>query len=313
MTVFLIIFGSIITLNLISLIINQAFFQNELDGIESYGKLVEVSGGKMHVYSMGNNEKTIVLLPGMNVPLPSADFSPLMRELSKEYTVVCVEYFGYGFSDTVKIPRTNENYIQELREALSLAGFSAPYILMPHSASGIYSEYYAAKYPNEVSAIIMLDTTSSAKEEKSTPAFVGNLFKVQQAIGLSRWYNPIVVSSVLGINEKNGYTKKEIEDFKKFLNHLYNDATIDQFMRFHESISEVIKLEFPSEVPVLKIIASKQNAGVEKDYHENHIKKLGDNVKLITLEGTHFIYHMAITEVVEETILFLSQTGLRGN
>jgi pimeloyl-ACP methyl ester carboxylesterase len=64
----------------------------------------------MHVYALGDGGKTIVLLPGFGVSLPSADFGPLMRELSKEYTVVCVEYFGIGFSDRTDTPRTNENY-----------------------------------------------------------------------------------------------------------------------------------------------------------------------------------------------------------
>ena len=304
MTVLLVIISVIITINLISLFVNQVFFSKELDGIEPYGKLVEIDGGKMHIYSMGNGEKTIVLLPGMGVPLSSADFGPLMRELSKEYTVVCAEYFGYGFSDTTDIPRTNENYTRELREALSLAGFAAPYILMSHSASGIYSEYYATKYPNEVSAIIMLDTTSSVKEYVKVPKILGTMGNIQQAIGLGRLFNPIIVSS-LGINEKNGYTAKEIEDFKKFYNHIYNNATNDQLFRFAENIREIMEMDFPNEVPVLKIIASKQNPGTEEDYHTNHIAKLGENTKLITLEGTHFIYHMAVTEIVKETISFL--------
>jgi len=106
---------------------------------------VEVNEQKMHVYSMGNGEKTVVLLPGFGVSLPSADFGPLMRELSKEYTAVCIEYFGIGFSDRTDAPRTSENYTKEIRTALSLAGFKPPYVLMPHSASGIYNEYYAAK------------------------------------------------------------------------------------------------------------------------------------------------------------------------
>ena len=306
MTVFLIILGVFFSINLISLFVNQVFFSKELDGIEPYGKLVEVHGRKMHIYSMGNGERTIVLLPGMGVPLPSADFGPIMRELSKEYTVVCAEYFGYGFSETTDIPRTNENYIQELREALSLAGFTAPYVLIPHSGSGIYSEYYAIKYPNEVSAIIMLDTTSSAKTWVNVPKFLGPMYRIQQSINLGRLFNPIIVS-VLGISEKNGYTEKEVKDFNTYYNYLYNDATIDQLFRFSENIREVMELDFPSEVPVLKIIASKQNPGVEKDYHTNHIARLSENTELITLEGNHFIYHMAVMEIAEATTSFLSQ------
>jgi len=128
------------------------------------GKLVKVKNGKMHVKIMGTGEKTIVYLPGWNEPMPTVESAPLMRELAKKYTVCAVEYFGYGLSDSTDRAHTNENYVEEIREVLSAAGLFPPYILMPYSCSGIYSEYYAIKYPHEIAGIIMLDCTSTAQE-----------------------------------------------------------------------------------------------------------------------------------------------------
>ena len=119
--------------------------------------MIDVFDGQMHVYSMGSGEKTIVLLPGMGVALPSADFESLMRKLSERYTVVLVEYFGVGFSSETSRPRTSENYIEEIRSALTHAGVNSPYVLMGHSISSVFSEYYAAKHPDEVEAVISLD------------------------------------------------------------------------------------------------------------------------------------------------------------
>lgn len=138
MTILAFILGGIVCLNLIGFAINKIIFSNELDAITPYGQMVEVNGKMMHVYAMGSGEKTIVLLPGFGVALPSADFGPLMRELSKQYTVVSIEYFGTGFSDQTETPRTNENITEEIRIALLKAGFKPPYILMPHSVSGLY-------------------------------------------------------------------------------------------------------------------------------------------------------------------------------
>lgn len=307
MIVFAIIIGAIVLINLISLLVNQAFFSHELDGISPYGELVDVNGQKMHVYSMGSGEKTIVLLPGFSVPLPCADFAPLMRELSAEYTVVCIEYFGIGFSDESDVPRTNANYTEEIRTALSSAGFKAPYILMPHSGSGIYSEYYAAKYPDEVSAIIMLDTTSSAEMAADVPKFVYSLGKAQQAIGLARYYSPLLVSSALSMNEKNGYTKEEVGDYTKFMNHSYNDTVIDQLSRLNGNITEVRSLDFPSGVPVLKIVASATAQGKRtgEEYQNTHIGRLGANAQWFTMDGTHFIYHGNAAAIRNATDSFL--------
>jgi len=307
LTVVLIIFSIIVLLNLISLLINQVFFSNELKKIAPYGELININGENMHVYSMGNGERTIVLLPGFGVPLPSADFAPLMRELSNEYTVVSLEYFGVGFSDNTDTPRTNENYTEEIRLALNTAGFLPPYILMPHSGSGIYTEYYAAKYPDEVSAIIMLDTTSSAELSANVPRFVYGLGKVQQAIGLSRLINSIVVKSTLGIKIENGYTQAEIDDYTKFMNHYYNDTIVDQLSRLNGNIEEVMNMPFPSEVPVLKLIASETMQGKQtsEEYQNAHMSRLGENAEWTVIEGNHFLYHGHVSNIVNEITDFL--------
>ena len=305
MTILVIILGVIICLNIVSFIINQTFFLNELEDISPYGDMIEVNGQKMHVYSMGDGEKTIVLLPGFSVPLPCADFGPLMRELSKNYTVVCIEYFGVGFSEQTKTPRTNENYTEEIRTALSLAGYKAPYVLMPHSGSGIYSEYYAIKYPDEVSAIIMLDTTSSAKTETKVPKFVYEIGKVQQAIGLNRIANFFVVPSLL--KKENGYTEKEISDYGKFISHYYNETIVDQLSRLNDNILEVMEMDFPDDVPVLKLIPSQTIKQVGEEYQTNHLSRLGVNAESITLNGSHFIYHSDVARIFDATNTFLEK------
>lgn len=313
MTVFLILLTAIVGLNFISFLVNQVFFSHELDDLVPAGKLVTVGSKQMHVYSMGDGEETIVLLPGFTVPLPSADFAPLMRELSKNYSVVCIEYFGVGFSDTIETPRTNENYTNEIRSALAAAGFSAPYILMPHSGSGIYCEYYATKYPEEVRAIIMLDTTSSAETSANIPKFVYRLGKLEQAIGLARPLNPIVVSSTLGINEKNGYTPAETASYTKFMNHYYNDTVADQLSRLNENIEELMGLPFPSSIPVLKLVAGETMQGKQtgEAYQNAHMQRLGANAQWETIEGNHFIYHGHVKEIHAATDRFLqaAKTG----
>ena len=315
MRIALIILCIIVGLNILGFIINKTFFRNELDSIQPYGQLVDVNGRKMHVYSIGSGEKTIVLLPGFGVSLPSADFGPLMRKLSESYTVVTVEYFGVGFSDETQEPRTNENYMKEIRTALNQAGFKSPYILMPHSASGVYSEYYAIKHPEEVSSIIMLDTTSTAVTGEN-PGYMGLLYsvgKIQQATGLGRITVGLVPDTKL---VENGYTEKEIADYKTFTYHVLNDTLINQSLLLIENINEVNDLDFPEEIPVLKII-SKQSieamAKKDKDdgmgYQNRHLSVLGNKVAHTVVESTHFIYQTHVDKIVEMTNAFLDQNN----
>ncbi len=304
MTVFAIIIGIIVCLNIIGFAINQIFFSNELEAVTPYGQIIEVNEHKMHVYSMGDGEKTIVLLPGFGVSLPSADFGPLMRALSKEYTVVCIEYFGIGFGDQTETPRTNENYTEEIRTALSLAGLKAPYVLMPHSASGVYSEYYAAKYPDEVSAIIMLDTTSTAIKgtEKNPPEFVYGIGKLQQACGLTRISYGLMPPSQ---KVENGYTEKEISDYKLFAYHVLNDTIIDQSLRMLDNINEVKAIAFPQGIPVLKLISSQSEKKAGTEYQTNHLNRLGVKAESKIIDCSHFIYQTNVADILDSTNTFL--------
>src|SRR5690606_20070852 len=123
------------------------------------GEFVEVDGKKMHVYTKGHGDNTIVLLSGLATPAPALDFEPLINELSKKNQVVVVEPFGYGWSDLTDKERTVKNIVEETRAALKKSNIQGPYLLMPHSVSGIYSMYYANHYPEEVKAIIGIDPT----------------------------------------------------------------------------------------------------------------------------------------------------------
>jgi pimeloyl-ACP methyl ester carboxylesterase len=310
--VLLIVFGFYVGISIIAFAVNTVLSQGELDGIQPYGELVDVDGRKMHVYSMGHGENTIVLLPGLGVALPSADFGPLMRKLSETYVVVTVEYFGMGFSDLIDTPRTNQNYISEVRAALDQAGFEPPYILMPHSASGVYSEYYAAIYPGEVSAIIMMDTTSTAfvSEETQSDLFF-SLSKLSQAIGNARILSRIIPDTKL---IENGYTENEIEHYRLFSFHAVNNTMINQAKKLMDNIAEVKELPFPETVPVLKLIAqetvdemAKQNKDDGMVYQNDHLNRLGSQMSYEVLDAAHLLYQTHITEIVMLTNVFLVQ------
>jgi hypothetical protein len=105
------------------------------------GQLVEVDGKEMHVFVKGSGEHTILLWSGLGTPAPVLDFEPLITELAMNHRVVVVENFGYGWSDLTDKKRTVENIVEETIAALTKSGIEGPYILMPHSISGIYSMF----------------------------------------------------------------------------------------------------------------------------------------------------------------------------
>ena len=301
----------------VSVLLHATYFRNKLEQIKPYGTLVDVYDGQMHVYSIGSGEKTLVLLPGMGVSLPSAEFGPLMRKLSEEYTVVCVEYFGVGFSSETSRPRNTENYVEEIRTALNKAGFQAPYILMPHSISSVYSEYYAAKYPEEVQAVISLDGTSSAYYEE-TPAFVKPLLKVaivQQGSGLSSLAAALVTKKASLLSY--GYTEKEINDMITFFGFTMNNTSLEQIANSADFIKETQQLPYPQDIPYFKVISRQtyetsnpqlKKAGITpQEYQTRHLERIGANAQFEILDGTHFIYLNNVEKITEITREFIGK------
>jgi len=304
-----IIVAVIAVLMIIGAILHATYFNGKLEQIKPYGKLVNVDDGQMHVYSMGNGEKTIVLLPGMGVSLPSAEFAPLMRKLSEKYTVVCVEYFGVGFSSETTKPRTCENYVEETRTALGQAGLKAPYVLMPHSISGIYSEYYAAMYPDEVEAVISLDGTSTAYLGEEMPSFVKSLLQVakfQQGIGFTSLLAPLTVNKANLLS--NGYTEKEISDMITFAGFTINNNFLEQMGNMSEFIKQTMNLPFPESIPYFKVISkqtyetpNKQLKMTPQEYQHKHLERIGEHAKYEILDGNHFIYLNNVDRIAEIT------------
>lgn len=116
------------------------------------GKIVEVNGHNMSVYTEGEGDKTLVFLSGGGTCSPILDFKSLYSLLSNEYKIAVVEKFGYGFSDVVDEQRDIDTMLSETRMALEKAGIEGPYVLCPHSMSGLEALYWAQKYPEEVEA-----------------------------------------------------------------------------------------------------------------------------------------------------------------
>ncbi len=83
----------------------------------------------------------------------------VLPETSKDTTTFAYNRPGYGNSDPVSSPRDGSHIVEELRTLLHSKGMKPPYILVGHSLGGLYMQLFARRYPNEVSALILVDST----------------------------------------------------------------------------------------------------------------------------------------------------------
>ena len=83
----------------------------------------------------------------------------VIPELSTDMTTFTYNRPGYGKSDPISTPRDGSHIVDELRMLLKSQGLKPPYILVGHSLGGLYMQMFARRYPEEVSALILVDST----------------------------------------------------------------------------------------------------------------------------------------------------------
>jgi pimeloyl-ACP methyl ester carboxylesterase len=66
---------------------------------------------------------------------------------------------GYPGSTTSEEPRDAATIVSELREELRRQGLAPPYLLVGHSLGGLYMQYYARTFPQEVKGLVLVDST----------------------------------------------------------------------------------------------------------------------------------------------------------
>jgi pimeloyl-ACP methyl ester carboxylesterase len=125
----------------------------EKSKIPPIGKLIDVGGHKLHLYSAGEGDITIIL----DHSLGGIDGYFLVEELAKISRVCIYDRAGYGWSQSSNKPRTSEQIVKELRILLQKAEIKPPYILVGNSFGSYNVRLYAHLFPEEVVGMVLTD------------------------------------------------------------------------------------------------------------------------------------------------------------
>lgn len=298
---------------LVALIIISAISHNILKPFEKnkykMGQTIEVDGSNMQAYTTGSGDKTIVLLSGLGTASPIIDFMPLAERLGKDYKVVILEYFGYGFSDSTMKERSNKNIVNEIRKALQALDVSGPYILMPHSISGIYSFYYALNYPTEVEAIIGIDTSIPNQTKKDKDEYLPPFLSLLNSLGIMRDKCYLLPSTDNSMNVNNYYTLEQMKLNKMATAwNSANRTVINEANMVNTNTEELYDVKYPNDLPVLALLAG-DTVDVAYEWFTLH-EELITNPKLQEIEilsGDHYLHWTNADNIAEITKKFIQK------
>jgi pimeloyl-ACP methyl ester carboxylesterase len=135
------------------------------------GQLIDVGGHRLHLNCTGSGSPTVVLQPGGGDMASSLGW---IAPAVAQHTRVCVyDRAGRAWSEPADHPQDGYQVAADLHALLQTAGVPGPYVLAGHSFGGQYVLAYAARYPNDVAGMVLIDATnvpSSPKPGAKPPA-----------------------------------------------------------------------------------------------------------------------------------------------
>jgi pimeloyl-ACP methyl ester carboxylesterase len=123
------------------------------------GEMVDVGNhNRLHINCVGQGSPTVVLDAALGTM--SASWVRVQREVSGTTRVCAYDRAGMGWSEKESDPRDAKQVTGELHALLEGANIGeGPYVLVGHSFGGLYTQTYAARYPEEVAGIALIESS----------------------------------------------------------------------------------------------------------------------------------------------------------
>jgi pimeloyl-ACP methyl ester carboxylesterase len=122
------------------------------------GRLYDVGGHRLHLNCTGSGGPTVVLENGLGETSPI--WSRITAEVVRTTRVCAYDRAGQGWSDDAAGAQDGLAVAADLHTLLGRAHETGPYLLVGHSAGGSYAMIYAARYPDQVAGMVLLDSTT---------------------------------------------------------------------------------------------------------------------------------------------------------
>jgi pimeloyl-ACP methyl ester carboxylesterase len=127
------------------------------------GQLYSVNGHQMHMVCIGDGSPAVILQAG---GLADSTWWYWIQNQLASHTQVCAfDRPGFGWSEPVDGSRDGPTIDAELHALLGQAGIPAPYVMAGHSLGAMWTRIYAGQYPQDIVAIIFVDSAAAPASE----------------------------------------------------------------------------------------------------------------------------------------------------
>jgi pimeloyl-ACP methyl ester carboxylesterase len=197
-----------------------------------------------------------------------------------------------------------DTILEETRTALQSVGENGPFILFPHSVSGLEAIYWLGKYPEEIAAIIGLDMgfPEYYLNRKRTPMNIDLvLMNVVSRLGIHRVYYPKQVSG--GYFTADEYRQAKYLMYRNFM----NISVRNELKNIYANAEKVYNTNYHKKTGKILLFSSN---GSERGISWVHSKRefaerMG--AELVVLDCDHYVHHFESEKIMEKSKQFINE------
>lgn len=271
------------------------------------GNLIDVGGFKMHIHCEGTGSPTVIL-EAMSGGV-SAQWGWIQPEVQKETRVCVYDRAGYGWSQSDPEAPTLARTVRNLHMLLVNANIEGPYVMVGHSLGGVYVRQFAADYPDQVAAIVLIDEANPQQFVKYPELFAeGDHYakmlsgiKFAARLGVTHLY-----FALGGEMDFAGLPEPQQSQYKAIWSSpRYFEAQGTEIRAGRSIWADALKLGGLGNKPLMVI-----TRGVHLDYewtkYQADLATLSTNSRHITIEGanhTALVFDQKYARIVSDAIL----------
>ncbi|NMR28165.1 alpha/beta fold hydrolase [Crystallibacter degradans] len=200
------------------------------------GQLIDVGGHRLYLNCTGSGSPTVVLEPGAG--LMSSDLVWVAPSVAHDTRVCIYDRAGRGWSDPAKTQQDGAQIATDLHTLLQRAKETGPYVLAGHSFGGLYALTFAAKYPEDVAGLVLVDSTAPAPAMESAQSTRSDSDETASRISAL-----VSSASRLGVGRLLGVEPSHLR------------STVDEYLQAGSSVQEAAALRDFTDKPLVVLMA----------------------------------------------------------
>ena len=136
------------------------------------GQLIDVGGHRLHLSCTGAGAPTVVLEPAAGEM--SSNLGWIAPAVARDTRVCAYDRAGRAWSEPASTAQDAAHIATDLHTLLARGHVPGPYVLAGHSFGGLYVLTFAARYPDEVAGMVLVDSTAPASAANPGTASPGH-------------------------------------------------------------------------------------------------------------------------------------------